>query len=61
MTTPEPDCTACCDDGFVDDPTGETGIANCYDCNPTPEQAAAAHEELRRQIAAEGNLTTEPF
>jgi len=35
-----PDCTTCTDQGFVPDLTGETGTANCPDCNPrTPTRS----------------------
>lgn len=47
----EPDCTTCDDNGFVPDLTGETGTANCPDCNPTPEQYAAALAEHNRLVA----------
>lgn len=53
----EPDCTICCDNGFVDDLTGETGTANCPDCNPTAEQAAASEAEWARKVAS-GEIPT---
>lgn len=56
-----PDCTACCDQGFVPDLTGETGTANCPECNPTDEQVAAATAEYRRLVAAGLDPTADPF
>ncbi|HEY6115928.1 MAG TPA: hypothetical protein VI172_08220 [Candidatus Dormibacteraeota bacterium] len=52
----EPDCATCDDDGYIDD-------QNCTDCNPTPEQAWAAHPQLRNDEAADyaRALTTDPF
>jgi hypothetical protein len=57
-----PDCTTCCDQGSVPDPTGETGEANCPDCNPTAEQVTASTAEYQRLVAA-GVIdpTTDPF
>ena len=52
-----PDCTTCCDQGFVSDLTGKTGVANCPDCNPTAEQAAATTAEWERRIAS-GEIPT---
>jgi hypothetical protein len=58
----EPDCTTCDDQGTVPDLTGETGVANCPDCNPTPEQVAATTAELRRRVeAGEYDPTAAPF
>ena len=58
----EPDCTDCCDQGFVPDLTGETGLANCPDCNPTPEQVSAAIAEFQRRLeAGEFNPTADPL
>lgn len=57
-----PDCTTCCDQGSVDDLTGETGTANCPDCNPTAEQAAVNTAEYQRWVAAGmPDLHTDPF
>jgi hypothetical protein len=58
----EPYCTTCSDDGFVDDLTGETGTANCSECNPTAEQAAATTAEYQRWVATgELDPTADPF
>jgi hypothetical protein len=46
-----PYCNTCGDNGFVDDPTGETGTANCPDCNPTVEQVEAATTEYQHWVA----------
>jgi hypothetical protein len=54
-----PDCTTCCDQGFVPDLTGETGTANCPECNPTAEQVAATTAEYQRRVAA-GEISADP-
>lgn len=56
-----PDCTTYSDDGFVPDPTGETGTANCPDCNPTLEQAAATTAEYQRWVAVGVDPFADPF
>jgi hypothetical protein len=41
----EPDCTTCSDECFLIDPAAEGHVGsgqNCPECNPTPEQDAAA-------------------
>ncbi|MEU4558399.1 hypothetical protein AB0F72_08415 [Actinoplanes sp. NPDC023936] len=48
-----PACSACNDQGFVDDSTGETGVANCYDCNPAPEHVGTDTAEYRRWADAQ--------
>ena len=53
------DCHTCCDQGFVDDLTGETSTANCPECNPTDEQAATV--EYQRLVAAGIDPTADPF
>jgi hypothetical protein len=55
------DCTACCDQGFVPDLTGETGVANCPDCNPTDEQVTATTAEYQRWVDAGMTPTADPF
>jgi hypothetical protein len=57
-----PDCGTCCDQGFVPDLTGETGTANCSECNPTAEQAEAVTAEYQRWVATgELDPTADPF
>ncbi|GGN39006.1 hypothetical protein FHR83_006814 [Actinoplanes campanulatus] len=46
MTDIPPACPTCSDVGFVDDLAGETGTANCYDCNPLPEHKDAVYIEI---------------
>lgn len=50
-----PDCTTCCDRGFLIDLAAEGHMGsgeNCPDCNPTAEQAEANTAEHRRLVTA---------
>nr|WP_221374526.1 hypothetical protein [Actinoplanes polyasparticus] len=58
----EPDCTTCDDQRFVPDLTGETGTAQCPECDPTVEQVAAATAEYERAVATgKVDPAAEPF
>jgi hypothetical protein len=58
----EPDCTTCCDQRFVPDLTGATGLAQCPDCNPTAEQVEANTMRYDALVAAGAiDPDAEPF
>ena len=59
-----PDCTTCCDQGFLIDLAAEGHMGsgeNCPDCNPTIEQTEAAAAKYEQLIAAGLNPTADPF
>lgn len=63
--TEAPNCTTCCDSGFLLDLAAEGHVGsgqNCPDCNPTTEQSAATTAEFQRRVDAdETDPTADPF